>query len=58
MPGPCGAQTWAAATPALMAHDYVHMTPDGYKLSADKFADFLIPLIDDRQSLKHVVSYN
>jgi lysophospholipase L1-like esterase len=58
MPGPCGAQTWAAATPALMAHDYVHMTLDGYKLSADKFADFLIPLIDDRQSLKHVVSYN
>jgi lysophospholipase L1-like esterase len=58
MPGPCGAQTWAAATPALMAHDYVHMTLDGYRLSADKFADFLIPLIDDRQSLKHVVSYN
>jgi lysophospholipase L1-like esterase len=58
MPGPCGAQTWAAATPPLMAHDYVHLTLDGYKLSADKFADFLIPLIDDRQSLKHVVSYN
>jgi lysophospholipase L1-like esterase len=58
MPGPCGAQTWAAETPPLMAHDYVHMTLDGYKLSADKFADFLIPLIDDRQSLKHVVSYN
>jgi lysophospholipase L1-like esterase len=58
MPGPCGAQTWASATPALMAHDYVHMTLDGYRLSADKFADFLIPLIDDRQSLKHVVSYN
>ena len=58
MPGPCGAQTWAAATPPLMAHDFVHMTLDGYRLSADKFADFLIPLIDDRQSLKHVVSYN
>jgi lysophospholipase L1-like esterase len=58
MPGSCGAQTWAAATPALMAHDYVHMTLDGYRLSADKFADFLIPMIDERQSLKHVVSYN
>jgi lysophospholipase L1-like esterase len=58
MPGPCGAQTWAAATPALMAHDFVHMTVEGYRLSADKFADFLIPLIDQRQSLKHVVSYN
>jgi lysophospholipase L1-like esterase len=58
MPGSCGAQAWAAATPPLMAHDYVHMTLDGYRLSADKFADFLIPMIDDRQSLKHVVSYN
>ena len=58
MPTPCGAQTWAAATPALMAHDFVHMTVDGYKFSADKFADFLIPLIDQRQSLTHVVSYN
>ena len=58
MPGPCGAQTWAAATPALMARDFVHMTVEGYRLSADKFADFLIPLIDERQSLKHVVSYN
>jgi lysophospholipase L1-like esterase len=58
MPGPCGAQTWAAATPALMAHDFVHMTAEGYRYSADKFADFLLPLIDERQSLKHVVSYN
>ncbi len=58
MPGPCGAQTWAAATPALMARDFIHMTAEGYKVSADKFADFLIPLIDERQSLKHVVSYN
>jgi lysophospholipase L1-like esterase len=58
MPGPCGAQIWAAATPALMAHDFVHMTAEGYRYSADKFADFLMPLIDERQSLKHVVSYN
>jgi lysophospholipase L1-like esterase len=56
MPGPCGAQTWAAATPPLMAHDYVHMTLDGYKLSADRFADFLIPLIEGRPAGAHVVS--
>ena len=56
MPGPCGAQTWAAANPPLMAHDYVHMTLDGYKLSADRFADFLIPLIEGRQTGAHVVS--
>jgi lysophospholipase L1-like esterase len=56
MPGPCGAQAWAAATPPLMAHDYVHMTLDGYRLSADRFADFLIPLIEGRPAGAHVVS--
>jgi lysophospholipase L1-like esterase len=56
MPGPCGAQAWAAANPPLMAHDYVHMTLDGYKLSADRFADFLIPLIEGRPAGAHVVS--
>jgi lysophospholipase L1-like esterase len=58
MPGPCGAQTWAAANPPLMAHDFVHMTLEGYKRSADRFADFLIPLIDGRQTSTHVVSNN
>ena len=58
MPSPCGAQTWAAADPPLMAHDYVHMTVEGYKQSADRFADFLIPLIEGRQTSAHVVSNN
>ena len=58
MPGPCGAQAWASATPALMAHDFVHLTLEGYKQSADRFADFLIPLIKDRLSPNHAVSYN
>jgi lysophospholipase L1-like esterase len=56
MPGPCGAQVWAAASPPLMAHDFVHMTLEGYKRSADRFSDFLIPLIDGRQTGAHVVS--
>jgi lysophospholipase L1-like esterase len=56
MPGPCGAQVWAQATPPLMAHDFVHMTADGYKQSADRFADYLIPLIEGRQATAHVVS--
>jgi len=56
MPGPCGAQVWEAASPPLMARDFVHMTLDGYKQSADRFADFLIPLIQGRQSSTHVVS--
>jgi lysophospholipase L1-like esterase len=55
--GVCGAQAWAAASPPLMAHDYVHMTLEGYKQSADRFADFLIPLIEGR-SATHVVSNN
>jgi lysophospholipase L1-like esterase len=58
MPSPCGAQVWAAADPPLMAHDYVHMTMEGYKQSADRFADFLIPLIEGRQTSAHVVSNN
>ena len=58
MPSPCGAQIWAAADPPLMAHDYVHMTMEGYKQSADRFADFLIPLIEGRQTSAHVVSNN
>jgi hypothetical protein len=32
------------------------MTTEGYKQSADRFADFLIPLIDGRQTGAHVVS--
>ncbi|HXT08847.1 MAG TPA: GDSL-type esterase/lipase family protein [Roseiarcus sp.] len=56
--GVCGAQVWAAANPPLMAHDYVHMTLEGYKQSADRFADFLIPLIEGRQTATHVVSNN
>ena len=57
-PGPCGAQVWAAANPPLMARDFVHMTLEGYKQSADRFADFLIPLIQGRQTATHVVSNN
>jgi lysophospholipase L1-like esterase len=56
--GVCGAQAWAVANPPLMAHDYVHMTLEGYKQSADRFADFLIPLIEGRQTATHVVSNN
>jgi hypothetical protein len=34
------------------------MTTEGYKQSADRFADFLIPLIEGRQTSAHVVSNN
>ena len=55
---PAAHRSWAAANPPLMAHDYVHMTLEGYKKSADQFADFLIPLIDGRQTGALVFSNN
>ena len=56
MPAHCGAQIWAAASPPLMARDYVHMTLDGYNRSADRFADYLIPLISQAWTATRVVS--
>lgn len=56
MPPHCGALAWAAETPPLMGHDYVHMTLEGYRRSGDKFADFLIPLISGQRTDTHVVS--
>lgn len=58
MPAHCGAQVWAAASPPLMARDYVHMTLDGYNRSADRFADYLIPLITQAWTATRVVSNN
>jgi lysophospholipase L1-like esterase len=56
MPAHCGAQIWAAASPPLMARDYVHMTLDGYNRSADSFADYLMPLIRQAWTATRVVS--
>jgi lysophospholipase L1-like esterase len=58
MPAHCGAQVWAAASPPLMARDYVHMTLDGYSRSADRFADYLMPLISQAWTASRVVSDN
>jgi lysophospholipase L1-like esterase len=58
MPARCGAQAWAVASPPLMAHDYVHMTIAGYKESADRFADFLIPSLKREWMSPRVVSNN
>jgi lysophospholipase L1-like esterase len=56
MPAHCGAQIWASASPPLMAGDFVHMTLDGYNRSADRFADYLIPLISQIWTATRVVS--
>ena len=58
MPKNCGPQIWANAAPALMARDHVHFTLEGYRQSADKFTEALIPLINDTLSPNHAVSYN
>lgn len=52
----CGAEVWAASNPPLMAPDHVHMTMEGYKRTADQFADFLIPLVASTWTPIHVVS--
>jgi lysophospholipase L1-like esterase len=39
-----------------MARDYVHMTLDGYNRSADRFADYLKPLISQAWTAARVVS--
>jgi lysophospholipase L1-like esterase len=53
----CGAEVWAASNPPLMAPDHVHMTMEGYKRTADQFADFLIPLVATTWTPIHVVSH-
>jgi lysophospholipase L1-like esterase len=58
MPAHCGAQIWAATSPPLMARDYIHMTLDGYNRSADRFADYLMPLINEAWTATRVVSNN
>ena len=55
-PGACGAHTLVNATPHLMAPDHVHFTGDGYKLGAQAFARFLIPLVEQMKSGADAVS--
>ncbi len=58
MPPDCGAQQWANATPHLMQPDHVHFTAEGYRIGADKFADFLLPIIEKLRLNDRVVSNN
>ncbi len=44
-PGPCGAHVWFKATPKLMSGDHLHFTPEGYRRSADRFVDAMLPLL-------------
>ena len=48
MPQTCGAHQWTKASPRLMSADHVTLTPEGYRRSAEQFADFLTPLLLSR----------
>ena len=55
-PGSCGAHALVNATPHLMAPDHVHFTGEGYRLGAQAFARFLIPLVEQMKSGGDAVS--
>jgi lysophospholipase L1-like esterase len=58
MPPQCGPDQWVSANPALMTKDHVHFTQEGYRLSAEKFAERLIPIIENLQARSNVIPYN
>jgi lysophospholipase L1-like esterase len=56
MPARCGAHTWVMANPRLMASDHVHFTPEGYKVSANAFAAFLSPIVNQLRRQQYALS--
>jgi lysophospholipase L1-like esterase len=58
MPSECGAHQWYSASPALMSHDHVHFTAEGYKRSAEAFLNVLIPVIEKVRAGANAVSNN
>jgi len=46
MPAQCGAHAWRSMEKPLMAADHIHFTPEGYRVSAQRFAEFLFPIVD------------
>jgi lysophospholipase L1-like esterase len=49
MPDSCGAHVWPTERP-LMAPDHIHFTQEGYKLGAQAFTNFLLPIIEKVKS--------
>jgi GDSL-like Lipase/Acylhydrolase family len=58
MPSECGAHQWFSASPALMGHDHVHFTVEGYKRSAEAFLNVLIPVIEKVRAGANAVPNN
>lgn len=46
MGGSCGAQVWFKQKPALMRPDLIHLTPEGYSLSADALFEEMMNFVD------------
>jgi lysophospholipase L1-like esterase len=51
VPTTCGAHIWSRGR-HLMTADHVHFTKEGYRASAQQFAKFLFPIIDDIKQRK------
>jgi hypothetical protein len=58
MPRECGADRWVTASPPLMAHDHLHFSRAGYRLSAEHFAKVLFPIIEQARASANAVSNN
>jgi lysophospholipase L1-like esterase len=56
MPAKCGAHVWHMAATPLVTADHVHLTPEGYRLSASRFAEFLFPIVDRFKSKDYALS--
>jgi lysophospholipase L1-like esterase len=56
MPEKCAAHAWHTAATPLVTADHVHFTAEGYRLSADRFAEFLFPIVDSFKSKAHALS--
>jgi lysophospholipase L1-like esterase len=56
MPAKCGADAWYEASPQLVTRDHVHFTPEGYRISARRFIEFLDPIIAQFQSKSYAFS--
>ncbi len=55
VPTTCGAHIWSRER-HLMTADHVHFTKEGYRASAQQFAKFLFPIVDDIKKHKAAVS--
>lgn len=49
MGGACGIDQWAKVSPRLAAGDRIHLTPKGYRKSAESFVNYINTLVEQPQ---------